>query len=485
MENKKVVRQMPYSVETEQAVLGSILISENAANFVCSAFKENAFYSLSHQKIFSAMKKIYSQNSPVDYVTVVSELDKEGVLEEVGGIEYLTTLTNIIPSGANYIHYCETLKRDLVLRQLINAGEQIIQFAYESDNMNEALKFAEKVIFDIGDKQSVSDLEHIETSTGEAIEKFKIISQDKNAMKGLSTGLHALDKMTNGLQKGDLVLLAARPAVGKTSLAMNIVCNAALQDHAKIAVFSLEMPKIQIAQRCLCSHACVSMEKALKGELNSDEWAALWQANKDLKASNIYVDDSSLNTPMDILTKCRKLKREKGLDLVMIDYLQLMMSKDSARDANRQQQIADMTRMLKIAAKELNVPILLLSQLSRASEQRGGDHKPMLSDLRESGAIEQDADIVMFIHNPDAYEKDESKKHGIRELIIAKHRNGPVGEIQLKFIGETTTFVNLTKDADDQSLEKTMPNFDRNRPTDAPEKITSIDDTDIGDIFPN
>lgn len=481
MEKKNVVRQMPYSIENEQAVLGCALISDNASSMVCSMFKEDAFYSLSHKKIFATMLSLYAKNSPIDYVSVVSQLDKNGELTEVGGTEYLTTLTNCVPTAANIGHYCEILRRDLILRQLISAGERIVQTAYESDDMVEALKFAEKEIFDIGDKQSLSSLEKIDKSVKEALDKFQLISQDKDAMKGLKTGLYQLDKMTNGLQKGDLILLAARPAVGKTSLAMNIVNHCALNEHAKCAIFSLEMPKIQLAQRSLCSRAYVNMGKALKGELSSEEWASLWQANKEFAEAEIYVDDSSLNTPMDILSKCRKLKREKGLDLIMIDYLQLMSSGSSAKDANRQQQVSDMTRILKIAAKELDVPILLLSQLSRATEQRT-DHRPMLSDLRESGAIEQDADIVMFIYNPDNYVADESKKQGIRELILAKHRNGETGTIPLKFISETTTFTNLSKDSDSQSLEKSMPNFDKKQTEDLP-PMQPLGDSDVADIW--
>ncbi|MBQ0017465.1 MAG: replicative DNA helicase [Clostridiales bacterium] len=482
METKKQIRQMPYSIETEQAVLGSMLISDNAASYVCSSFSIDAFYSLSHKKIYEKMLEIYRKNRPIDYVTLVSELEKAGELEEVGGVEYLTTLTNIVPTAANYTHYCEILKRDLVLRELITAGEKIVQMAYESDDMVSALKFAEKEIFEIGDKQSFSNLEQISDSVKQVLDKFEVISRDKDAMKGLKTGLYALDKLTNGLQKGDLILLAARPGVGKTSLAMNIVNNAALQSNAKVAIFSLEMPKVQLAQRSLCSHAFVSMEKALKGELSSEDWAALWQANKDFSEAGIYVDDSSLNTPMDILSKCRKLKREKGLDLVMIDYLQLMSGTSKSTD-NRQQEISEMTRSLKIAAKELNVPILLLSQLSRAVEART-DHRPMLSDLRESGAIEQDADIVMFIYNPDNYVQDENLKQGIVDLIVAKHRNGPIDTLKLKFIREHTTFTNLNKDSEAESLEKSMPaerkiTIDKDSLPD----IVPIGDSDISDIF--
>ena len=480
MENKKLVRQMPYSIETEQAILGSMLISENAAVYICSNFKSDAFYSLSHKKIYEQMLRLYQRNKPIDFVTIVSELDKAGTLEEVGGVEYLTSLTNIVPTGSNYLHYAEFLKRDHVLRQLITAGEKIVQMAYESDDMIKALKFAEKEIFDIGDKQAFSNLEQISGAVKEVLDKFEKISQDKDCLKGLKTGLYGLDKITNGLQKGDLILIAARPGVGKTSLAMNIVNNAALQSNAKCAIFSLEMPKVQLAQRSLCSHAFVSMTKALKGELSSDDWAALWQANKEFCEAQIYVDDSSLNTPMDILSKCRKLKREKGLDLVMIDYLQLM-SVTNGKNDNRQQEIGEMTRLLKIAAKELDVPIILLSQLSRKVEDRT-DHKPMLSDLRESGAIEQDADIVMFIYNPDNYVKDDNLKQGIVDLIIAKHRNGSIGTIKLKFISEHTTFTNLNKDGDAESLENSMPSTNRVQSNDLPE-IMPLDDSSITDIY--
>ena len=480
MENKKLVRQMPYSIETEQAILGSMLISDNASSYICSNFQIDAFYSLSHQKIFGAMLKLYSQSKPIDFVTLVSELDKANLLEEVGGVEYLTHLTNVVPTGSNYIHYADILKRDYVLRQLITAGEKIVQMAYESDDMIAALKFAEKIIFDIGDKQAFSNLEQISGAVKEVLEKFEKISQDKDCLKGLRTGLYGLDKLTNGLQKGDLILVAARPGVGKTSLAMNIVNNAALYSNAKCAIFSLEMPKVQLAQRSLCSHAFVSMSKALQGELSSEDWAALWQANKDFCEAQIFVDDSSLNSPMDILSKCRKLKREKGLDLVMIDYLQLMSSKNS-KSENRTNEISEMTRMLKIAAKELDVPIILLSQLSRKVEDRT-DHKPMLSDLRESGAIEQDADIVLFIYNPDNYVKDDNLKQGIVDLIVAKHRNGDIGTIKLKFIKEHTTFTNLNKDGDAESLERTMPSFDGKKSKDLPE-IMPIGDSSITDIY--
>ena len=479
--DKKIVRQMPYSIETEQAVLGSMLISENAAMLVCSSFNEDAFYSASHKKIYSVMLELYRKNKPIDYVTMVSELDKKGILEEVGGYDYLTTLTNIVPTAANISHYTDILKQDYVLRQIILAGEKIVQMGYESNDAEDALKNAEKEIFEIGEKQSFSKLELIAPAVSVVLDKFQKIGQDKNAMKGLMSGIYGLDKMTNGFQPGDLVLLAARPGVGKTSLAMNIVNHVAINLHKNVAVFSLEMSTEQLAQRSICSHAFVDMEKALKGDLTSDDWAALWEANKDFNSAQIFVDESSMNTPMDILSKCRKLKREKGLDFIMIDYLQLMQSTNDRRERqnNRVLEIGDMTRLLKITAKELKVPILLLSQLSRAPDQRQGDHRPQPSDLRDSGSIEQDADMIMFIYNPDKFEKDESKHQGIVELILSKHRNGPTGTIKLRFIKENTTFVNINQDSNNASLERSAP-AERNYSKD---DITKVDDDDIGDMF--
>ncbi len=304
-------------------------------------------------------------------------------------------------------------------------------------------------------------------------------------MRGLSTGLYGLDKITNGLQKSDLILIAGRPGSGKTSLAMNIVNYAAINGKANVAVFSLEMPRVQLAQRALCSVAYVDMERALKGELSVNEWKALWGANEKLSKANIFVDDSSLNTPVEILSKCRRLKAEHGLDLIMVDYLQLMNAGGKAKD-NRQQEISEISRSLKIVAKELNVPVIVLSQLSRAVESRS-DHRPQLSDLRESGAIEQDADIVIFVYREDMYNSDpNAPRNDIAKIIIAKHRNGPLGDVAVKWIGSITTFVNLERDANAQSLENLEPPTPKNTSANAEEdlpEIVPLDDSDITDIF--
>ncbi|MEG1500217.1 MAG: replicative DNA helicase, partial [Clostridia bacterium] len=360
----------------------------------------------------------------------------------------------------NYKHYVEIVKRDSVLRKLISSGQKIIENSYGAEDKETAIAFAEKEVYDIAEKEDQSSLEHISGAINAVIEKLDMIAKDGESMKGLSTGFDDLDEVTNGLHGSDLILIAARPGVGKTSLAMNIINNVAINEKAKCAVFSLEMPRTQIAQRSLFSVSSVSMGKGLKGNLTSEEWKSVWLAKKQISEAAIYVDDSSMNTPVDILSKCRRLKRESGLDLVMIDYLQLMNGSGKAKD-NRQQEISEITRSLKIAAKELNVPIIVLSQLSRSVEARK-DHRPMLSDLRESGAIEQDADIVMFIYKADMYNDVVSEDEpGVCELIIAKHRNGSLATVKLKWIGELTKFVGLHdktfKASPAKNIEKSKP----------------------------
>ena len=446
---------LPQKLDAEQALLGCMLIDEKVPMTILSELKSEDFYSNAHKSIFEAMFTVYKKNMPIDFVTVTDELDNQGILNEVGSVAYITSLTNAVPSSANFKHYAELIKRDSMLRKLIAGGQAIVEHSFNTEDKTEAMTFAEKTIFDLSQNEETSHLTSAETALNEVINKFETIEKDKSSLAGIKTGFYGLDLLTNGLQKSDLILLAARPAVGKTSLAMNIVNNIAL-NGGSCAIFSLEMSAAQLMQRAICSTAMVSMSKALKGELSSKEWKLLLEAKDKLSKAKIYIDDSALNTPVDILSKCRRIKREHGLDVVMIDYLQLMSSGNKRTD-NRQTEVSEISRNLKIAAKELNVPIICLSQLSRAVEGRKGN-RPMLSDLRESGAIEQDADIVMFIHNPDKYlEDDNAIKQGIVELIVAKHRNGPTDTIKLKFISEHTTFCNLDSDANKQSLESQIP----------------------------
>ncbi|MGN1222612.1 MAG: replicative DNA helicase [Christensenellales bacterium] len=448
-------KMLPHNLDAEQAILGCMLIDDRVPMTVFSELHTEDFYSEAHRNIFDAMLKIYKNNSPIDFVTLTDELEKTGILNEVGSVTYITSLTNSVPSSANFMHYVELIKRDSVLRNLIYSSQSIIEHSYEATDKTDALSFAEKQIFDLSQKQDTSKLTSSEKALNEVIDKFEKIEKDKSCLAGLKTGFYGLDLLTNGFQKSDLILLAARPGVGKTSFAMNIVNNIAL-NGGTCAVFSLEMSAPQLMQRAVCSTAMVPMSKALKGELTNKEWQLILEAKDKLSKAKIFIDDSALNTPIDILSKCRRIQREHGLDFIMIDYLQLMSSGNKKTD-NRQTEVSEISRNLKIAAKELNVPILCLSQLSRAVESRKGN-VPVLSDLRESGAIEQDADIVMFIHNPDMYITEEGAiKPGIVDLIIAKHRNGALSTIKLKFISEHTTFVNLDRDSNSQSLEKQMP----------------------------
>ncbi len=455
-------RVSPHSIESEQSVLGCVLIDEDATISIINDLKANDFYVEAHRIIFEAMQKVFSNNSPVDFVTLTDELERQNMLESVGGIEYISTLTNIVPSASNYSHYIEIVKRHSVLRDLITASNEIINYSYDGPEKEDAIAFAEKNIFEIGQNEERSSLTLIKEQMSEVMEKYEKIQKDPNSVRGIPTGLTGLDKITKGLQNSDLIILAARPACGKTSLAMNIVNHAAVSANKHIAVFSLEMSKTQLAQRSVFSVAKVDMEKANQGKLSISEWNSLWAANGKLSDANIYVDDSTLTTPMDILGKCRRLKREKGLDMVMIDYLQLM---STGKSKDRQQEVSEISRSLKVMAKELNVPVLVLSQLSRSAENRK-EHRPMLSDLRESGAIEQDADIVIFIHRPDQYSdaSEEEKNSGIAEIIIAKHRNGPTDTVKVKWIPSITTFANLNKDAEVASLEESIPEKLKNVP---------------------
>lgn len=450
------IKVMPHSDDAEISVLGCIMLTDSVQHEIFAVLKADDFYADVHRTIFDEMYQIYNANKTLDYVTLVDVLERKELLESVGGISYVTKVATSMPSAANYKSYVEMVMRDSMLRQVINACQSIAEKAYNETEAEEVLQYAEKTIYDIAQRKSTSSLAHIKDVLPAVVERFDKIARDKSAFSGIKTGFYALDRLTNGLQNSDLILLAARPSVGKTAFAMNIVQHVASVEKKKVAVFSLEMGKEQLAQRSLCSLAKVSMEKAIKGEMNSGEWKAIWASKNLLQESDIFIDDSSLNTPMDILGKCRRLKREQGLDLVMIDYLQLM-STGNAKDG-RQNEVSEMSRKLKVMARELNIPVLVLSQLSRAVDKRT-DHRPILSDLRESGAIEQDADIVMFLHKPFMYndtQVSEAEK-SVAELIVAKHRNGALDTIKLKWVGENASFRNMDKDSDMAELEKSMP----------------------------
>lgn len=454
---------LPNNLESEQAVLGSVLIDQDAQTDILSNLKKDDFYSEAHRNIFSAMQTIFAKSIPVDFVTLTSELEIEKKLEAVGGIDYITFLTNVVPSAANFKHYCDIVKANSVRRSLIKGGQAIVEEGFNTEDEQKAMQNAEKIIFDLSQQENSSDLELVGKPGGtltNVLKQISEIAENQGKMRGIPTGFKDFDNITNGLQKSDLILLAARPGVGKTSFAMNIAVHAAMNEGKKVAVFDLEMSSEQLMQRALASVARVNLSHVLKGTMDQEEWKRIWTAEKKLAQSAIYVDDSSQTTPLDVISKCRKLKMTEGLDLIVIDYLQLMTTgKKGGRD-NRVQEVSELTRMLKVAAKDLNVPIILLSQLSRLVEQRE-DHRPVLSDLRESGSIEQDADIVLFLYNPENYNdvitEDEP---GTVYLLIAKHRSGSTGQVKLKWIKECTTYTNASNSNNNasQNLDSTSMN---------------------------
>ena len=453
--------QMPHNLEAEASILGCIIIDGDIQSELLETLKEDDFYQESNRLVYQAMQKVYGARKPVDVVTLTDMLEREGTLERAGGLQRVTELAEVTPSAANYRQYFEIVRRDAILRSLIRAAKGIIEVSTEGADAREAVAFAEKQVYDISKQEDNSQLAGLSDGVvvRQVLGKFEDIQADPNSFRGLETGFKHLDRITNGLQKSDLIVIAARPGMGKTSLAMNIVENVCLNKGKTAAVFSLEMPRSQIVQRLLCAHAEVSMEKALSGKLTQKEWKNLMIASDKLQKCKLYIDDSSRVSPAEILSKCRRLYASLGsLDLVMIDYIQLMGGTGSSKKVsntyeNRQQEVASITRDLKIMAKELDVPVIALSQLRRIQTK-----EPQLSDLRESGAIEQDADIVMFINRPDvtATAEDLAKKtvvKGAAELILAKHRNGALSRVQLRFIGESTKFV----DVEDQNLPDEEP----------------------------
>ena len=457
--------QMPHNLEAEAAILGCILIDGDVQSELLEMLREEDFYQESNRLVLGAMKQVYGARKPVDIVTLTDALEREGQLEKAGGLVRITELAEATPSAANYKQYFEIIRRDAVRRALIRAAKGIIEVSTEGTEAREAVSYAEKQIYDISKQEDNSQLAGLADGAviREVIGKFEEIQSDPNAFRGMETGFKHLDRITNGLQRSDLIVIAARPGMGKTSLAMNIVENICLVKGKTAAVFSLEMPRAQIVQRLLCAHAGVSMEKALSGRLVQKEWKNLMLASDKLQKSKLFIDDSSRVTPAEVLSKCRRLAASTGgIDLVMIDYIQLMGGSSGKGDKNgnlfenRQQEISSITRDLKIMAKELNVPVIALSQLRRIQTK-----EPQLSDLRESGAIEQDADIVMFINRPDvtATAEELTKNQAVKgaaELILAKHRNGALGRIQLRFLGECTKFI----DVEDQDLpEEEPPHF--------------------------
>lgn len=437
--NSIISRIPPHNIEAEQSVLGSMLLDKEAIASATEILKGEDFYSQQHTEIFNAVVELYRLNMPVDLVTLSNKFKNTDVLEKVGGITYLTQLLNSVPTSTNVKYYCKIVEEKSVLRNLIIASSEILEDSYQaSHKAADLIEEAEKRIFDISQRQSRGDFMHIQEALYNTFEKLEEVHNSNSQITGITTGFADIDLLTAGLQKSDLVLIAARPSMGKTAFALNIAQNTAIKSDNSVAVFSLEMSKEQLTQRMLCAEAQVDSKKLRTGDLNDLEWQKIAHACTVLSNSKIYIDDTPGIGIMEMRSKCRRLKIEHGLDLILIDYLQLMTG--SRRSENRQQEISELSRSLKALAREMDCPVVALSQLSRAPDARA-DHRPVLSDLRESGAIEQDADVVMLLFREFYYSRDPEVKN-LAELNIAKQRNGPTKVVKLVWLEQFTKFVN-------------------------------------------
>ncbi len=433
----------PHDDEAEQAVIGSMMTDKDAVISAIEVLKPEDFYREDNKTIYTAIMNLYAKAEPIDIITLKDELTSLGKLEPVGGLEYLATLPDKVPTTANVEKYIKIVEEKSILRSLIKTANELIQIGYDQNEEVEILMdSAEKKIFDLMQKKSQKGYSSIRDILVDSFTELEQLYNQKQHITGVASGFIDLDNKTAGFHNSDLVLIAARPAMGKTAFALNIASYAAVSANTPVVVFSLEMSKEQCANRILCSQAMVDSEKVAKGDISDEDWSKLAIASGELSESaGIFIDDSAGINIAEIRAKCRKLKLEKNIGLVVIDYLQLIQGSGNAK--SREQEIAEISRSLKILAKEINVPVLALSQLSRAPEARP-DHRPMLQDLRESGSIEQDADIVMFLYRDDYYNPETEAKN-IAEVIIAKHRAGPTGTVELLWMPSYTKFANKYK----------------------------------------
>ena len=431
----------PHDLEAEQAVIGSMLTDKDAVISAIEVLSDYDFYREDNKIIYSAILNLYNRGEPIDIITLKSELASMGKLEAVGGLEYLAELPEKVPTTANVDKYIKIVEEKSTLRTLIRTANELITLGYDpTQEVEELMDNAEKKIFNVMQSRNRKGYSSMKDILVDTFVELEELYNRKQHVTGVPTGFVDLDYKTAGLHGSDLILVAARPAMGKSAFALNIATNAAVRAKTPVAIFSLEMSKEQMANRILCSEALVDSNKVRTGKVEDDDWVKLAQASGILSEAQIFIDDTPGISIMEIRAKCRKMKLEKDIGLVVIDYLQLVQG-SSKRGASREQEIAEISRSLKILAKEINVPVIALSQLSRAPEQRP-DHRPMLSDLRESGSIEQDADIVMFLYRDDYYNQDSEKKN-VAEVILAKHRAGSTGTVELAWLGSYTKFANL------------------------------------------
>ncbi len=436
-------RLPPQNIEAEQSIIGAILLENEALPKSLEILRdEKVFYRDSHRKIFSAILDLFEKNQPVDLLTLSEQLKKKNQLEEIGGIDYLVSLVESTPTAANIQYYSKIVKEKAVLRSLISASTDIHNRCYEdAEDVDEVLDHAERTIFEISENKITPSFINIKQVVDESFRTIEKLFERKELVTGVPTNFKEFDAMTAGLHPSDLVIVAGRPSMGKTAFCLNIAASVGVIKNKTVAVFSLEMSREQLVIRMLCSEARINAGKVRTGYLSKSDWPDLARAAGQLSEASIFIDDAPAQSVLDIRAKARRLQAEKGIDLIIIDYLQLMRGRGRAE--NRQQEISEISRSLKALAKELKVPIIAVSQLSRAPEQRSGEgKKPQLSDLRESGAIEQDADVVVFVYREEYY-KESPENQGIAEIIIGKQRNGPTGTVKLSFFKEYTRFDNL------------------------------------------
>ena len=433
----------PHDLDAEQAVIGSMLTDADAVASSIEVLKPEDFYRADNRIIYEAMFNLYNRSEPIDIITVKAELESMGRFEQVGGLEYLAGLPDKVPTTANVQKYINIVEEKSKLRDLIKTANDIIELGYDpTEDVDDIMENVEKKVFNLTQGKNQKGYSEIKDVLVDSFTQLEELYNRKQHITGVPSGFADLDYRTAGFHGSELILVAARPAMGKSAFALNIATNAAVRADVPVAIFNLEMSKEQLVNRILCSEAMVDSNKVRTGKLEEEDWSKLAEAIGPLSASNIYIDDTPGISITEIRAKCRKLQVEKHIGMVIIDYLQLIQGTNK-RGGSREQEISEISRSLKIMAKELNVPVIALSQLSRAVEQRP-DHKPMLSDLRESGAIEQDADIVMFLYRDDYYNPDSEKKN-IAEVIIAKHRGGSTGSVDLRWFGSYTKFTNLGK----------------------------------------
>lgn len=433
-------RELPYSREAEQAVIGSALTDSQSVSASLEIIRADDFYFPQNREVFAVITELFNENSPIDFITVSNRLNRNDKLEAVGGMTYLRTMAVEVPTTRHTTYYANIIKEKSTLRTLIKSANAISDMAYEeTDKVDRVLEQSEQLIFDVSASREKSDIIPIGDILIGSYQTLVDNSQNRGGLTGLATGFDELNKRTGGFHGGELILIAGRPGMGKSSFAVNIAEHVSINDKKTVAIFNLEMPKEQIVNRIICSQAMVNTGKLRNGEINADDWEKIGEVVNRVASAPMYIDDTASVTVSQIRAKCRRLKQTKNLALIIIDYLQLMQS--SGRPESRQQEISEISRSLKILSKELDIPVIALSQLSRASESRS-DKRPMLSDLRESGAIEQDADMVMFLYRDDYYNKDSEEKN-IAECIVAKHRNGETGMFKLGWKGEFTKFQNL------------------------------------------